>query len=170
MAKDFALKLLYAIGVALAVWGSFLPWWGEGDFGYYLTPGVAIEVNFGNLEAWLGGWLDRFPIRIEDHGGLLMIGLSAIVAALVFYRPRLIKQPQAVVLACAAAVLLLATYHFAVVLWRHAQNGDSPWGPDPQNGLAMVALGGLFLLYAGISDYRKRRKAEFAPRRARDSF
>jgi hypothetical protein len=142
------LKALHLAGALLATAGSFLPWETGGDLLAYWLHGLYIN----NISDWLRG---LYLSPIVDNGGLLVIFLSTISAVLVFLTPRFIKRPQAWILTCTLALVLVSVFRVADILVRRFALNDVFWAPRPEFGLLMVLLGSLLMFGAGVSGYRK---------------
>jgi hypothetical protein len=127
-------KISYIIGLILIILGSFLPWYGEGDFIFYLTYGVRI-----------------FP-SVKDNGGLLIVLLSVIVLLLNFKPPSFIRKPLIWSNVFSFAVVIISVTHIIEIITSPYSGGLS--APVIQIGLIMVAIGSVILLSMSLICYR----------------
>jgi hypothetical protein len=127
-----ARKLLFHIGIGLAVVGSFLPWEQGDDFTPYWLTGIQFH-----------------PVFI-DNGGLFVIGLCIALLIMVYRAPAFIKQPRQWFLMVAFALVVISTYHIGDILFRRFELHNVFWAPIVDYGLISVALGSLFLISVGL--------------------
>ena len=90
-------RILYLIGAILAIVGSFLPWWCEGDLIWRCYKGIS-------LYPWVNNWL-------QDNGGLLIVLLSMAIVGLAFRPPRFVKRSAIWNVVCGATLTLLSAYY-----------------------------------------------------------
>lgn len=131
------LRILYIIGAALSIGGSFLPWQREGDFVSDWTYGI------------------RFHPSFKDNGGLLIILLSTAVFGLILHPPDFVKRPA--IWSVVLGIILVIASGFHVVKWliQRIEANGVVGAPALQVGLVMVLLGSLLLLLTALLHYSK---------------
>jgi hypothetical protein len=143
---------LYLLGATLAISGCFLPWWywqrGEVTAAFGSTPGLSID--FGHK-----------PL-LADHGGLVIVLLSAATVVIAVSARRYDKCPGELVLATSAPLALIATYYAL-----NAQALPMPVGIGggaiwPGEGLNKVLAGSLLVFFSAALDHHFTRPRRFS--------
>ncbi len=128
-------KISYVIGFVLIILGCFLPWYGQGDFIFYLTYGVRI-----------------FP-SVKDDGGLLIVLFSVIVLLLNFRPPSFIRKPLIWSNIFSFVVVIISGIHIIEIITSPYSGSLST--PVIEIGLIMVAIGSVILLSMSLICYRQ---------------
>jgi hypothetical protein len=136
------LRVLYIIGAALTIVGSFLPWQREGDFVSYWTCGICLRPYF------------------KDNGGLLIVFLSAAVLSLVLLSPRLAERSTIWSIVFGVVLVLASGYHIARWLVRRIEANGVIGAPALQIGLVIALLGSSLLLATALLHHSKRWRSE----------
>jgi len=137
------LKVLCVVGALLAMVGSFLPWWCEGDFIWYCTKGVRISWGMGSG-----------PV-IDDNGGMLVLILAIIVVLLIIWPPGIVKDPITLAIVCESGLVAISMYHIGRLVIRRIMMGGMIGAPEVKLGLVMVMLGSLILVVTGWCQRQK---------------
>ena len=131
------LKVLYIIGAALTIVGSFLPWQREGDFVPYWIYGIRLRPYF------------------KDNGGLLVVFLSTAMLGLALRSPRFVERSTIWGIMFGVVLVLASGYHIARWLVQRIEADGVIGAPALQIGLVMVLLGSLLLLSTALLHHSK---------------
>jgi hypothetical protein len=134
------LRVSYVIGATLTIVGSFLPWWCEGDIGWFCTRGISVY-------PWIDNWL-------RDRGGLLIVLLSAAMMGMVFRASHAAKRLVIWIMTCGAILVLDSIYHIGGWVIRRVRADGMSGAPTLRVGLAMVFFGSVVLLSTAWFHYR----------------
>src|SRR5690349_4252807 len=144
------------IGVMLTIVGSFLPWEQAGGFLSYVTNGIRIDV--ANFKYWTTG-IHEFPVY--DHGGVIVILLTSIIALLAAQPPRFIKHPTWWNLIVSALLLGLSLFFVGRWSMHHYAYGAATGKPTLMIGLVCVVLGSALLLWRAVITHCQMRSPQF---------
>jgi hypothetical protein len=134
------LRVSYAIGATLTIVGSFLPWWCEGDIGWFCTRGISVY-------PWIDNWF-------RDSGGLLIVLLSAAMMGMAFRASHAAKRLAIWTMTWGAILVLDSIYHIGSWVIRRIEADGMSGTPALRVGLAMVFFGSLVLLSTAWFHYQ----------------
>jgi hypothetical protein len=151
-----SLKTLDAIGSALTIVGSFLPWENGGGFAGYIINGVRVELV--EIQFWVKGY-QTFPVY--DYGGVFVIVLTMAFVFLTLQPPRLIRDPILWNLVIAAALTVSSLFFVGRGVIHYYEDRNFAEPRLLMFGLVIVVLGSALLLWRAVIAYRQYvRKAE----------
>ncbi len=133
---------LIIIGSCLAILGCFLPWMGEGDFFFIITPGISLH-RFASIDPWL-----RY-LRISDNGGLAIILISA-AGLFISLTDYLRRHRRILMLMLSISNVLLAIYHIASVLVLRVKQWGIIGRAQLMFGLPIVLVGTVVVLVGSV--------------------
>ncbi|HLO33985.1 MAG TPA: hypothetical protein VK249_32875 [Anaerolineales bacterium] len=144
------LNPLEFVGATLTIVGSFLPWERSGGFADYAINGIRVDI--ANFKYWVTG-IHEFPVY--DYGGVLVILLTLVIALLVLYPPRFIRNPVLWNLVIAAVLMASSLFFVGRGLTHVYGYASSIEPPTLRIGLTFVVLGSTLLLWKAIMIYRQ---------------
>jgi hypothetical protein len=111
-----------------------------GDLVSYQTTGLVV-------------WVDPLFL-FYDNGGLLIVILSVFVTGIALITP--FRHQKAAIMISALGLVVAVAYQWIGLAVSKIRWQNDPGGPEPLNGLKVIALGALLVLVAAIWNYRIR--------------
>jgi presenilin-like A22 family membrane protease len=147
-------NFLYLLGASLTIAGCFFPWSCHqvGDLSWSCPTAIMLRYSMH------GDFISRLEIQDNARGsGYIILFLTIIIVFFAFFAPQFIRRPKIIVITSSAALVLVSVYHFITTLTALIQDREAFTGIASLT-LAIVCIGALMMLAAGVMDQRAMRQ------------